>query len=136
MNIQRLSKNYIIVDNAVISYETKVARINHTTKEVYELGYWSNTTRKHVRKAANRLNYDLVRYTQAMGRTTNKEKGRKMKTHLVLDFFYYPDERQDCFAGTLEECMEFAATQTYEFMYKVVPMTKDELKYHNQERGK
>lgn len=56
-----------------------------------------------------------------------------MKTHLVLDLHYRPDEGQDCFAGTHQECIDFAATQTPHFMYKVVPMTEEEYKYNNQE---
>jgi hypothetical protein len=53
-----------------------------------------------------------------------------MKTHKVLDLHYLPEEGQDCFSGTLQECEEFVATQTPHFMYKVVPMTTDELRLH------
>lgn len=52
------------------------------------------------------------------------------KTHLVLDLHYHPDEGQSCFDGTLEECEEFAQTQYPRFMYKVVPMTEEEIKNH------
>ncbi len=53
-----------------------------------------------------------------------------MKTHQVLDLHYTPDEGQGCFDGTQKECEEFAAKQTPHFMYKVVPMTKEEIEIH------
>jgi len=53
-----------------------------------------------------------------------------MKTHVVLDFHYHEDEGQQCFDGTKVECEEFAAKQTPHFMYKVVPMTEDEIDAH------
>lgn len=53
-----------------------------------------------------------------------------MKTHKVLDLHYHDDEGQDCFDGTLQECNEFASTQSPHFMYKVVPMTKEEIENH------
>ena len=51
---------------------------------------------------------------------------KKLKTHEVLDLYY--TEGMGCFVGTIEECNEFVAEQgmTY-FMYKVVPMTKEEI---------
>lgn len=52
------------------------------------------------------------------------------KTHEVLDLHYHEDEGQGCFDGTLQECEEFAATQSPFFMYKVVPMTKEEIENH------
>jgi hypothetical protein len=53
-----------------------------------------------------------------------------MKTHKVLDLHYHPEEGQGCFDGTLQECEEWAATQSPQFMYKVVPMTTDEIRLH------
>ncbi len=53
-----------------------------------------------------------------------------MKTHQVLDLHYTTDEGQGCFDGTQKECYEFAATQTPHFMYQVVPMTKEEIEAH------
>ncbi len=57
-----------------------------------------------------------------------------MKTHIVLDLHYTVDEDQSCFDGTEEECQKFAATQTPHFMYKVVPMTKEEIDSHPANR--
>ena len=54
-----------------------------------------------------------------------------MKTHRVLDLHYSSDEGQSCFVGTQQECEEFATEQSPHFMYKVVPMTKEEIEsYH------
>jgi hypothetical protein len=52
------------------------------------------------------------------------------KTHKVLDLHYHEDEGQECFDGTQQECEEFASTQSPSFMYKVVPMTKEEKENH------
>lgn len=54
-----------------------------------------------------------------------------MKTHLVLDLQYTEDEGQSCFAGTMQECYTFSETQSPQFMYKVVPMTKYEMDVYN-----
>lgn len=52
------------------------------------------------------------------------------KTHKVIDYHYHPEEGQDCFDGTLEECHQFVASQGLAFMYKVLPMTKEEIDAH------
>lgn len=61
-----------------------------------------------------------------------------MKTHVVLDLHYHEDEGQECFDGTKQECEDFVATQSPKFMYKVVPMTEEEIKNHpeNQDEKK
>jgi len=53
------------------------------------------------------------------------------KTHQVLDLHYTKDECQGCFAGTLQECEDFAATQSPYFMYRVVLLTKEEYELEN-----
>lgn len=53
-----------------------------------------------------------------------------MKTHKVLDLVYTIEEGQDCFDGTRQECEDFVALQPNNFMYKVVPMTKEEIDLH------
>jgi hypothetical protein len=55
------------------------------------------------------------------------------KTHLVIDLVYHEDEGNSVFAGTLQECNDWVATQSDSFTYQVVPMTIQELKIHNQE---
>jgi len=53
-----------------------------------------------------------------------------LKTHEVLDLHYLPDEGQGCFDGTEKECYDFIETQSPHFMYKVVPMTKEQIESH------
>jgi len=45
-------------------------------------------------------------------------------THEVLDLVYTPDEGQECFSGTYQECLDFVSEQGSEayFMYKIVPI--------------
>jgi hypothetical protein len=55
-----------------------------------------------------------------------------MKTHKVLDLVY-TEEEQGCFAGTEQECQDFITSQGgATFMYKVVPMTKEEYEIENE----
>ncbi len=54
-----------------------------------------------------------------MGRT----KFNMKPTHKVLDLVYTPDEGQECFEGTEEQCYDFINKQgDATFMYKVVPI--------------
>lgn len=57
------------------------------------------------------------------------------KTHQVLDLHYHEDEGQGCFDGTREECDNYITEQSKHsfassFMLKVVPMTKEEIENH------
>lgn len=48
-------------------------------------------------------------------------------THQVLDLVYTPDEGQECFSGTMEECYNFIKEQgPFTFMYKVVPIIPED----------
>jgi len=52
-----------------------------------------------------------------------------MKTHQVLDLVYTPDEGQECFSGTEQECYNFINEQDgVTFTYKVVPIIKVNLR--------
>ena len=62
-SIKRVANNCIILDSSVISYETKVAEIDHLNKTVTELGKWSRTTSKHVNLVVSQLGYTLVKYS-------------------------------------------------------------------------
>ena len=53
-----------------------------------------------------------------------------MKTHVVLDLHYLPQEGQECFVGTRKECEDFVEKQSPYYMYKVVPMTKEEIEQY------
>tara|TARA_R100001244_G_scaffold81580_1_gene63558 strand:- start:259 stop:441 length:183 start_codon:yes stop_codon:yes gene_type:complete len=45
--------------NFIISYTTKVAEI--IGSELHQLGYWSQTTQKHINYAAEELNLKLIK---------------------------------------------------------------------------
>lgn len=45
----------------VMSYTTRVAKIDYGTKELIQLGYWSVTTQKHINYAAKELNLNLIK---------------------------------------------------------------------------
>jgi len=61
-NIIRINNNAIIINNDLISYETKVAEVNHENKTIKELGKWSATTSRHVSTAAKQLGYKLIKF--------------------------------------------------------------------------
>ena len=47
----------------------------------------------------------------------------KTATHEVLDLVYTPEEGQECFSGTEQECNDFVEEQGgATFTYKVVPI--------------
>jgi len=52
-----------------------------------------------------------------------EEKSPAIKTHKVLDLVYTPEEGQECFFGSLQECTDFIKNQGggATFMYKIVP---------------
>ncbi len=47
--------------DAVFSYGTKVATINHEARTVTPLGWWSVTTSKHINYIAKVLGYAVVK---------------------------------------------------------------------------
>ena len=58
--LEKYKQNLKIVNNKdVISYTTKVAKINHIKREIKQLGWWSVTTQKHINYVANEYNYKL-----------------------------------------------------------------------------
>ena len=61
-----------------------------------------------------------------------------MKTHAVLNLVYTEYEGNVDFVGTHIECVEYVSKQCQysemaNFMLKVVPLTKQELKIYNDE---
>ena len=59
--LNRYKENLLVSDNHIFSYLTKVANINHITREVKPLGYWSVTTSKHINYVANEYGYKVVK---------------------------------------------------------------------------
>lgn len=45
----------------VMSYTTRVAKIDYVTRTLDQLGYWSMTTQKHINYAAEQLGLGLNR---------------------------------------------------------------------------
>lgn len=58
--LKRHGTNCISIGNKLYSYETHVADISEGS--MIELGWWSMTTSKHVKRAANDLGLNYVKY--------------------------------------------------------------------------
>lgn len=57
----RFRKNLHTRDGHVYSYNTQVAKIDHTNRTVAPLGYWSVTTSKHINYVASEYGYAVVK---------------------------------------------------------------------------
>jgi len=68
----RYQKNLKVEGNRVISYTTKVARIEG--QYLIELGHWSQTTTKHVNYAAKELGLTVVRHDQELPEGVEKDQ--------------------------------------------------------------
>tara|TARA_Y100000593_G_C4222492_1_gene292603 strand:+ start:339 stop:533 length:195 start_codon:yes stop_codon:yes gene_type:complete len=58
--LERYKQNLRINQKAVYSYNTEVAKINHIKKQVIILGWWSQTTSKHINYVARELGYQVI----------------------------------------------------------------------------
>jgi hypothetical protein len=66
MNLQKYKQNLKIEGNKVISYVTHVATIEYDenynkTGNLIQLGWWSQTTQKHINYVARELNLNLIK---------------------------------------------------------------------------
>ena len=62
-NLSKLDKyreNLLVSDDAVYSYLTRVAEIDHEKREVKPLGWWSVTTSKHINYVAREYDYRVT----------------------------------------------------------------------------
>ena len=59
--LDRYKQNLRVSREAVYSYNTEVATINHLKKEVVQLGWWSVTTQKHINYVARENGYKLIK---------------------------------------------------------------------------
>jgi len=57
----KYKKNLKVENDFVISYGIEVAKINHDTKTVEVLDYFSQTTSKHINYVASELGYSVVK---------------------------------------------------------------------------
>jgi hypothetical protein len=61
MKLKKYTQNLRIDGNKVFSYNTMVALIDWELKEINQLGYWSQTTQKHINYVANELELILIK---------------------------------------------------------------------------
>ena len=59
MIFKKYKQNLRLEGNKVISYTTHVATI--AGDKLYQLGYWSQTTQKHINYVANELDLTLIK---------------------------------------------------------------------------
>ena len=55
----KYKQNLRATDNYIYSYETKVAEIDHETKTIKPLGWWSMTTSKHINYVGSEYGYEV-----------------------------------------------------------------------------
>ena len=55
----KYKQNLRAIDNYIYSYETKVAEIDHETKTIKPLGWWSMTTSKHINYVGSEYGYEV-----------------------------------------------------------------------------
>jgi len=61
MKLKKYTQNLKIEGNKVFSYNTMVALIDWEVKEINQLGYWSQTTQKHINYVADELDLILIK---------------------------------------------------------------------------
>ena len=59
--MNKYKENLLVSDEAIFSYLTKVANINHKLKHITTDKYYSVTTSKHINYIANEYNYKVIR---------------------------------------------------------------------------
>ena len=55
----KYKQNLRVSGDAVYSYETKVAEIDHEDRTINPLGWWSVTTSKHINYVGSEYNYKV-----------------------------------------------------------------------------
>ena len=56
----KFKQNLQVVGNEIYSYKTHVANIDYVNKTVERLGYWSQTTSKHINHVAHVLGFTVI----------------------------------------------------------------------------
>lgn len=59
MKLKKYKQNLQVIDNHVLSYNTRVAYIEGN--KLRQLGYWSMTTQKHINYVAKELGLELIK---------------------------------------------------------------------------
>ena len=55
----KYKQNLRATDNYIYSYETKVAEIDHETRTIKPLGWWSMTTSTHINYVGSEYGYEV-----------------------------------------------------------------------------
>ena len=55
----KYKQNLRATDNHVYSYDTEVAEIDHETRTIKPLGWWSMTTSKHINYVGSEYGYEV-----------------------------------------------------------------------------
>tara|TARA_R110002012_G_scaffold23623_1_gene80077 strand:+ start:411 stop:605 length:195 start_codon:yes stop_codon:yes gene_type:complete len=55
----KYKQNLRATDEAVYSYDTRVAEIDHRNRTIKPLGWWSRTTSKHINYVGSEYNYEV-----------------------------------------------------------------------------
>ncbi len=55
----KYKQNLRATDDAVYSYDTRVAEIDHRNRTITPLGWWSRTTSKHINYVGSKYNYEV-----------------------------------------------------------------------------
>lgn len=58
--MDKYKKNLKIQGEKVLSYNTHVATINHAERTILQLGWWSQTTQKHINYVCREFKYNLI----------------------------------------------------------------------------
>ena len=59
ITLEKYKLNLKVTDDAVYSYGTKVAEINHATCTITPLSWWSVTTSKHINYVGSEYGYEV-----------------------------------------------------------------------------
>lgn len=68
--------NFHTEGTKVISYVTHVANIDHATRTIIRLGWWSKTTSSHINKVAREYGYKVVDQSDEAKATARLEEER------------------------------------------------------------
>ena len=60
--MNRYKENLLVSDEAIFSYLTKVAIIDHFNEQIHINKWWSVTTSKHINYVAKQYDYEVIKH--------------------------------------------------------------------------
>jgi hypothetical protein len=60
--MNRYKENLLVSDEAIFSYTTNVAAIDHINKQIHVKDWWSATTSKHINYVAKQYDYEVIKH--------------------------------------------------------------------------